>query len=134
MTESRHLLTRRELLGVAGLAGVTAVAGPCSRRCAADRAGPTPYRLSRELLGCSATRMRTGSSPSCWMATGGRARTRLRASTSSPSTSISSTPASWARKICRAKNIPIYKTVGEAVTLGGTELAVDGVVIVGRAR
>src|SRR6478609_9985334 len=29
------------------------------------------------------------------------------------------------QKICRAKNIPIHKTVGEAVTLGGTELAVD---------
>lgn len=35
------------------------------------------------------------------------------------------------QKVCKAKNIPIFKTVGEAVTLGGTELAVDGVVIVG---
>ncbi len=35
------------------------------------------------------------------------------------------------QKVCKAKNIPIYKTVGEAVTLGGKELAVDGVVIVG---
>ena len=35
------------------------------------------------------------------------------------------------QKVCKAKNIPIYKTVGEAVKLGGTELAVDGVVIVG---
>ena len=34
------------------------------------------------------------------------------------------------QKVCKAKNIPIYKTVGEAVTLGGPELAVDGVVIV----
>ena len=34
------------------------------------------------------------------------------------------------QKVCKAKNIPIYKTVGEAVTLGGNELAVDGVVIV----
>ena len=34
------------------------------------------------------------------------------------------------QKVCKAKNIPIYKTVGEAVTLGGSELAVDGVVIV----
>ena len=34
------------------------------------------------------------------------------------------------QKVCRAKNIPIFKTVGEAVTLGGKELAVDGVVIV----
>ena len=35
------------------------------------------------------------------------------------------------QKVCKAKNTPIYKTVGEAVTLGGKELAVDGVVIVG---
>ena len=35
-----------------------------------------------------------------------------------------------AQKVCKAKNIPIYKTVGEAVKLGGNELAVDGVVIV----
>ncbi|MCX6585655.1 MAG: hypothetical protein NTX13_03615 [Acidobacteria bacterium] len=35
------------------------------------------------------------------------------------------------QKVCQAKNIPIFKTVGEAVTLGGKELAVDGVVIVG---
>ncbi|MGV3686928.1 MAG: hypothetical protein ACO1NS_14975 [Daejeonella sp.] len=35
------------------------------------------------------------------------------------------------QKVCKAKNIPIFKTVGEAVTLGGKDLAVDGVVIVG---
>ncbi len=35
-----------------------------------------------------------------------------------------------AQKVCKAKGIPIYKSVGEAVTLGGKELAVDGVVIV----
>jgi len=34
------------------------------------------------------------------------------------------------QKVCKAKNIPIFKTVKEAVTLGGKELAVDGVVIV----
>ncbi len=34
------------------------------------------------------------------------------------------------QKVCKAKDIPIFKTVKEAVTLGGTELAVDGVVIV----
>jgi len=34
------------------------------------------------------------------------------------------------QKVCKAKNIPIFKSVGEAVTLGGKELAVDGVVIV----
>jgi len=35
------------------------------------------------------------------------------------------------QKICKSKGIPIFNTVGGAVTLGGKELAVDGVVIVG---
>jgi hypothetical protein len=35
------------------------------------------------------------------------------------------------QKVAKAKSIPVFKTVGEAVTLGGKELAVDGVVIVG---
>lgn len=35
------------------------------------------------------------------------------------------------RKVCQAKNIPIHKTVADALTLGGKELAVDGVVLVG---
>ncbi|SKB30134.1 hypothetical protein [Daejeonella lutea] len=35
------------------------------------------------------------------------------------------------QKTCKAKNIPIFKTVADALTLGGKELAVDGVVIVG---
>lgn len=34
------------------------------------------------------------------------------------------------QKVAKAKGIPVYKTVAEAVTLGGKELAVDGVVIV----
>ena len=34
------------------------------------------------------------------------------------------------QKVAKAKSIPVFKTVGEAVTLGGKELAVDGVVIV----
>ena len=35
------------------------------------------------------------------------------------------------QKICQAKGIPIFNSAREAVTLGGEELAVDGVVIVG---
>ena len=35
------------------------------------------------------------------------------------------------QKVCKAKGIPIFKTVREALTLGGNELAVDGVVLVG---
>lgn len=35
------------------------------------------------------------------------------------------------QKVCKAKGIPIFNSVAEAVTLGGKELAVDGVVLVG---
>lgn len=35
------------------------------------------------------------------------------------------------QKVAKAKGIPVFQTVGEALTLGGNELAVDGVVIVG---
>ena len=35
------------------------------------------------------------------------------------------------RKVCAAKGIPIFDRVSEALTLGGEELAVDGVVLVG---
>jgi len=35
------------------------------------------------------------------------------------------------QKVCKAKGIPIFNTVSEALTLGGKELAVDGVVLVG---
>lgn len=35
------------------------------------------------------------------------------------------------RKVCQSKNIPIFNTVAEALTLGGSDLAVDGVVLVG---
>ena len=33
--------------------------------------------------------------------------------------------------VCKLKNIPIFDSVREALTLGGKELAVDGVVLVG---
>jgi hypothetical protein len=35
------------------------------------------------------------------------------------------------QKVCKAKGIPIFNTVRDALTLGGKELAVDGVVLVG---
>lgn len=35
------------------------------------------------------------------------------------------------RKVCESKGIPIFNSVSEALTLGGKELAVDGVVLVG---
>jgi hypothetical protein len=35
------------------------------------------------------------------------------------------------QKVCKAKGVPIFNSVKEALTLGGKELAVDGVVLVG---
>lgn len=35
------------------------------------------------------------------------------------------------QKVCKSKGIPIFNSVAEALTLGGKELAVDGVVLVG---
>lgn len=35
------------------------------------------------------------------------------------------------QKVCKSKGIPIFNTVSEALTLGGKELAVDGVFLVG---
>ncbi|MEZ5399681.1 MAG: hypothetical protein R2729_08415 [Bryobacteraceae bacterium] len=35
------------------------------------------------------------------------------------------------QKVCKSKNVPVFKSVREALTLGGKELAVDGVVLVG---
>jgi hypothetical protein len=35
------------------------------------------------------------------------------------------------QKVCKSKGIPVFNTVGEALRLGGKELAVDGVVLVG---
>ncbi|MBM3765674.1 MAG: hypothetical protein FJW32_09800 [Acidobacteria bacterium] len=35
------------------------------------------------------------------------------------------------QKVCKSKGIPIFNTVGDALTLGGTDLAVDGVVLIG---
>lgn len=35
------------------------------------------------------------------------------------------------QKVCKSKGIPVFNSVAEALTLGGKELAVDGVVLVG---
>jgi len=35
------------------------------------------------------------------------------------------------RKVCESKGIPVYEKVSDALTMGGKELAVDGVVLVG---
>ena len=130
VVESRHLLTRRELLGVAGLAGVTALAGPA--------AGAVPQPVpSRPRIACLVSFWGAPGSHADWIVTKlmdgywwQGAHTPSRVDVVSVYLHQFDTSL-LGQKVCRAKNIPIYKTVGEAVTLGGTELAVDGVVIVG---
>ena len=130
MVESSHLLTRRELLGVAGLAGVTALAGRA--------AGAVPQTVpSRPRIACLVSFWGAPGSHADWIVTKlmdgywwHGAHTPSRVDIVSVYIHQSDTSL-LGQKVCRAKSIPIYKTVGEAVTLGGTELAVDGVVIVG---
>jgi hypothetical protein len=131
VVEFRHVLTRRELLGVAGLAGVAALAGR------ADGAVPQTTVPTRPRIACLATYWAAPNSHADWIITklldgywwqGAHTPSRVDIA----SVYIHQFDTSLlGQKICRTKNIPIYKTVGEAVTLGGTELAVDGVVIVG---
>jgi hypothetical protein len=130
MVGSRHLLTRRELLGAAGLAGVTAVAGRAAG--AAPQTAP-----GRPRIACLASYWAAPNSHADWIIAklldgywwqGAHTPSRV----DIVSVYIHQFDTSLlGQKICRAKNIPIYKSVGEAVTLGGTDLAVDGVVIVG---
>jgi hypothetical protein len=125
-----HLVTRRELLGVAGLAGVTALAGSAAG--ALPQTGP-----GRPRIACLATFWGAPGSHADWIVTklldgywwqGAHTPSRVDV----VSVYIHQFDTSLlGQKVCQAKNIPIYKTVGEAITLGGAELSVDGVVIVG---
>ena len=127
--ESSHLLSRRELLGVAGLAGVTAVAG----RAAAAVPQTAP---GRPRIACLASYWAAPNSHADWIITklldgywwqGAHTPSRIDIASvyiHQHDTSL------LGQKICQAKSIPIYKTVAEALTLGGADLAVDGVVIV----
>ena len=127
---SNPLVTRREMLGITGVAGLTALAG--------SAAGAAPQTQQ--------TRPRIACCVSFWGAPGSHADWIIcklmdgywwQGAHTSPRVDVVSAyihqfdTSGLGQKVCKAKNIPIYKTVGDAVTLGGKELAVDGVVIVG---
>lgn len=134
MTENhpvkKPLTTRRELLGTAGVAALTGLTG--------NLAGAVPQ--------ASQPRPRIAVCVSFWGGPGSHAdwiicklmdgywwqgvHTPSRVEVVSAYIHQFDT-SGLGQKVCQAKNIPIYKTVGEAVSLGGKELAVDGVVIVG---
>jgi hypothetical protein len=134
MTENRPpknaLATRREMLGTAGMA---ALAGFTST--AAGAAAQAPQKRPR--IACCVTFWGAPNSHADWMLCKlmdgywwQGAHTPSRVEIVSVYLHQFDT-SGLGQKVCQAKNIPIYKTVAEALTLGGKELAVDGVVIVG---
>lgn len=123
-------LTRREMLGIAGMAGLAALTGN-----AADAVPQSAQAKPR--IACLITYWGATRSHADWIVTklldgywwqGAHTPSRVEV----VSVYIHQLETSLlGQKICKSKNIPIFKTVAEAVTLGGKELAVDGVVIVG---
>jgi hypothetical protein len=128
-TASQSLLTRREMLGLAGMAGAAALAGVVPN--AVAQAAPRRPRIA-----CLVSFWGLPTSHADWIINklldgywwqGAHTPSRVEV----VSVYIHQFDTSLlGQKVCKAKNIPIYKSVGEAVTLGGRELAVDGVVIV----
>src|SRR4051812_15850985 len=130
--ESHPLFTRRELLGVVGMAGLAAVAGTTPL---AGSAVPQATH-TRPRIACLVTFWGAPGSHADWIVTklmdgywwqGAHTPSRVEV-VSVYIHQLEISP--LGQKICKSKGIPIFKTVGEAVTLGGKELAVDGVVIV----
>ena len=128
--ELKSLLTRREMLGVTAMAGLASLTGSSAK------AAPRPLQ-KRPRIACLVTYWAAPNSHADWIITklldgywwqGAHTPSRVDV----VSVYIHQLPESGlGQKVCKSKNIPIFKTVGEAVTLGGKELAVDGVVIVG---
>src|SRR5947207_2005539 len=127
--ESNSIFTRREMLGIAGMAGLADLTGT-----AADAVAQTAQKRPRIASLVSYWGLPT--SHADWIVNklldgywwkGAHTPSRVDV----VSVYVHQLDTSLlAQKVCKAKNIPIFKTVGEAVTLGGKELAVDGVVIV----
>ena len=123
-------LTRRDLLAASGLAGLAAMTGTTPR--AAAQTLPRRPRIACLVSFWGATR-----SHADWIVTKlidgywwQGAHTPSRVDVASVYIHQRDT-SGLGKKVCAAKGIPIVDTVAEAVTLGGKQLAVDGVVIVG---
>ncbi|HQS50482.1 MAG: hypothetical protein B7X86_05755 [Sphingobacteriales bacterium 17-39-43] len=128
--DANPLFTRRQMLGIAGMAGLTAFAGN-----AAAAAFPNTQQ-SRPRIAVLASYWAFTRSHADWIVNklidgywwdGAYTPSRVDV----VSIYIHQHDESLlGQKVAKAKGIPVYKTVAEAVTLGGKELAVDGVVIV----
>lgn len=127
--ESNSLLNRREMLGLTGMAGMAALTG-----IAPDAVAQTEQRRPR--IACLVSYWGLPTSHADWIVNklldgywwqGAHTPSQVDV----VSVYIHQFDTSLlGQKVCKAKDIPIFKTAGEAVTLGGKELAVDGVVIV----
>ena len=129
MAKTRTDFTRREMLRTTGMAGLAALTGTAS---GAAQAAPTRPRIACLVTYWGATR-----SHADWIVTklldgywweGAHTPSRVDVVSVYIHQLVTS---GLGQKVCKSKGIPIFSTVGEAVTLGEKELAVDGVVIVG---
>ncbi|MDP2413024.1 hypothetical protein [Daejeonella sp.] len=124
------LFTRRQMLGIAGMAGLTAFAGN-----AAAAAFPNTQQ-SRPRIAVLASYWAFTRSHADWIVNklidgywwdGAYTPSRVDVVSIYMHQHDESL---LGQKVAKAKGIPVFKTVAEALTLGGKELAVDGVVIV----
>src|ERR1700761_5508221 len=130
--ESKSLLTRRDMLQMTSMAGLAALTGAAPH--ASGQTATAPQNRPR--IACLVSYWGLPTSHADWIVNklldgywwhGAHTPSRVDV----VSVYIHQFDTSLlGQKVCKAKNIPIYKTVEEAVTLGGSGLAVDGVVIV----
>ena len=123
------MLTRREMLTTTGMAGVAALTGST-----ADAARQT---TGKTRIACLVTYWGATRSHADWIVTKlidgywwKGAHTPSRVEVVSVYFNQRET-SGLGQKVCQSKGIPIFDTVGDAITMGGKTLAVDGVVIVG---
>lgn len=130
LMDTNPMFSRRQMLGIAGIAGLTAFAGN-----AVAAAFPSTQQ-SRPRIAVLASYWAYTRSHADWIVNklidgywwdGAYMASRVDV----VSIYIHQLDASLlGQKVAKAKGIPVFKTVAEALTLGGKELAVDGVVIV----
>jgi hypothetical protein len=128
--ESNPIFSRREMLGIGGIAGLTALTSISS-----NAVGQTQERKPR--IAVLATFWGATRSHADWLVNklidgywwrGAYHPSRIEVVSlylHQHDTSL------LGQKVAKAKGFPVFKSVAEALTLGGKELAVDGVVIVG---
>jgi hypothetical protein len=128
--ESNPIFSRRKMLGITGMAGLAALTGIST-----DAVAHTQQRRPR--IAVLATFWGATRSHADWLVNKLIDGYWWQGAYVAPRVEVVSLylhqhdTSLLGQKVANAKGIPIFKTVGEAVTLGGKELAVDGVVIVG---